>query len=433
MASDKKGVMAKLTAGVEKMSGPMAKFSNLKSVSSIINGLMGSISVILAGAFFMILYVLGSPSVGTTGKALLPFLTPLAPKFLWMNTLTLSFMALYCSFTIAYNYGQKLEIDGITSGVIGIATFLVFTIGGLDKSGGISITAFSSSGLFVAIITSIFSVRVVWFFKKHNITIKMPASVPPAIGNSFSALLPMLTSLTVAWLIRDIMNFDLVNWLSTVLQPLVNSSENVWTAMLVVFITLLLWSCGLHGDGIFLTLFTPFGLQWLDENAKLVAKGVPTTQLPHVLAGLGNTGLVRMTVWTAAVWPLVALMLLSKNKFLKTLGITSFAPALFTIVEPVVYGLPIALNAYLMIPFVLSGTISTGVGYLLMQAPWMGKFFAAIPWATPPFLLGPLGTGDWKTIIIVVISFVIGLICYLPFWPVYVKSLNENKAVEESK
>lgn len=422
-----RNLITKISNSVQKMSGPMVKFSNLKSISSIVNGIMGTLPVILTGAIFMILYVLGSPSVGTSGKALLPFLSPLASKFLWMNTLTLSFMSLYASFTIAYNYGKKLNQSGLNSGIIGLMTFLVLVLGGLDKNGGIPIVAFSSSGLFVAIITSIFSVRILWLFEKYNIVIKMPSSVPPAIGNSFSALLPFIASAIIAWLIRDILNFDIVKWLNTILQPLVNQTENVWVAMLIVFITLLLWSCGLHGDGMFMTLFAPFGLQWLEMNSNLVAKGIAPEHLPHVLAGLGQTGLIRMTVWTSAVWPLILLMLISKNKFLKTLGITSLVPGIFTIVEPVVYGLPIALNPYLLIPFIFSGTISTGIGYLLMSMPWMGKFFASIPWATPPFLLGPLGTGDWKTIIIVIISFGIGLVCYLPFWPMFVKSLNSQQ------
>ncbi|WP_294757535.1 PTS sugar transporter subunit IIC [uncultured Lactobacillus sp.] len=425
--AQKENLITKISNSVQKMSGPMAKFSNLKSISSIVNGIMGTLPVILTGAIFMILYVLGSPSVGTSGKALLPFLSPLASKFLWMNTLTLSFMSLYASFTIAYNYGKKLNQNGLNSGIIGLMTFLVLVLGGLDKNGGIPIVAFSSSGLFVAIITSIFSVRILWLFEKYNIVIKMPSSVPPAIGNSFSALLPFIASAIIAWLIRDILNFDIVKWLNTILQPLVNQTENVWVAMLIVFITLLLWSCGLHGDGMFMTLFTPFGLQWLEMNSNLVAKGIAPEHLPHILAGLGQTGLIRMTVWTSAVWPLILLMLISKNKFLKTLGITSLVPGIFTIVEPVVYGLPIALNPYLLIPFIFSGTISTGIGYLLMSMPWMGKFFASIPWATPPFLLGPLGTGDWKTIIIVIISFGIGLVCYLPFWPMFVKSLNSQQ------
>lgn len=162
--AQKENFITKISNSVQKMSGPMAKFSNLKSISSIVNGIMGTLPVILTGAIFMILYVLGSPSVGTSGKALLPFLSPLASKFLWMNTLTLSFMSLYASFTIAYNYGKKLNQNGLNSGIIGLMTFLVLVLGGLDKNGGIPIVAFSSSGLFVAIITSIFSVRIFMAF-----------------------------------------------------------------------------------------------------------------------------------------------------------------------------------------------------------------------------------------------------------------------------
>ncbi len=127
---------------------------------------------------------------------------------------------------------------------------------------------------------------------------------------------------------------------------------------------------------------------------------------------------------------LIILMIISKNKFLKTLGWTSFAPGIFTIVEPVIYGLPIALNPYLIIPFIASGTISSGIGYLLMSTPFFGKFYAMVPWATPPFLLGPLGTGDLKTIIIPIISFFIGLVIYLPFWRAYVANLEKNAKLE---
>ncbi|MBP2058677.1 cellobiose-specific phosphotransferase system component IIC [Lactobacillus colini] len=66
---------------MQKITGPMARFSNLKVVQAIVNGLMGTMPIILSGAFFMILYVLGSPSIGTSGKALIPFLTPLASNF----------------------------------------------------------------------------------------------------------------------------------------------------------------------------------------------------------------------------------------------------------------------------------------------------------------------------------------------------------------
>ena len=427
----KKSFMDKITDFTTRLSGPLAKFANLKSISSIVNGLITIMPIIMVGAIFMILYVLGSPSIGTSGHALLPFLSPLATKFLWMNSITLGFMSLYAVIVMSQGYGERLGLDTKGSGLIGLGTFLTFTLAGLDKSGGIDITAFSSSGLFIGIVSSLVSVRIYWFFIKKNITIKMPASVPPNIGNSFAAIFPYAASFTLAWFIRTILNFDMLNWLNDLLEPVVNGSQSVWSAMIVTFITLLLWSVGLHGDNMFLALFTPFGVTWLSENAKSLSSGTTSNHLPNILAGLGQTGLLRLTIWTAAVWPVIFLMIISKNKFLKTLGWTTIWPALFTIVEPVVFGLPLALNPYLMIPFILSGTISTGVGYLLMATPFFGKFFAMIPWATPPFLLGPLGTGDWKTVIIPVLSFFIGLILYIPFWKGYVESL--DKEAEESR
>lgn len=70
----KKSFMDKITDFTTRLSGPLAKFANLKSISSIVNGLITIMPIIMVGAIFMILYVLGSPSIGTSGHALLPFL-----------------------------------------------------------------------------------------------------------------------------------------------------------------------------------------------------------------------------------------------------------------------------------------------------------------------------------------------------------------------
>ncbi len=82
---------------------------------------------------------------------------------------------------------------------------------------------------------------------------------------------------------------------------------------------------------------------------------------------------------------------------------------------------PLALNPFLIVPFLLSTTVSAAVGYLLMATPLFGKFYAMVPWATPPFILGPVGTGDIKTALIPFISLAIGVVIYLPFWRQYEK------------
>jgi len=428
MAKDAKlSLTDRIVQQTNKVTMPLAKFSQLKSISSIVNGLIAVMPVIMIGSVFMILYVLGSPSIGTMGHALVPFLTPWAAKFAWMNSLTMGFMGLYAALTISQSYGEVLKVDEKGASLIGVGTFIIFNIAGLDKSGGIDFTSFSASGLFIAIITSLVSIRIYWFFLKYNITIHMPDSVPPNVGNAFAAIFPYLTAFGLAWFVRTICNFNALVWLNSILEPIVGHSQNVWSAMFIAFVVLLLWSVGMHGDNMFLSLFTPFGMTWISENAKALANGTSSEHLPNMLAAVGQSGLLRMTIWTAAAWPVIFLMIISKNKFLKTLGWTTIWPGIFTIVEPVIFGLPLALNPYLLIPFVLSGTISTGVNYLIMATPYFGKFFALIPWATPPFLLGPLGTGDWKTAFIPVISFFIGLVIYLPFWPQFVKSLDESE------
>lgn len=419
----KKSIMEKFTDFSLKIAEPLGRFANTDIIFSIVSGLTAAMPIIMIGSIFLIFYVLGSPDVGTSGKALLPFLSPLAEKFVWLNSATLGMMSLYCSVSIPYSYAERKGISPKSASLMGLATFILFTINGLDSEGGILVSSFSASGLFACIITSIASVTILKWCIDNDVTIKMPSSVPPNVGMAFSSLIPYAISFTLAWLVRSILEFDFVTFLNSILEPVISGSDSIWTALILAFAVLLFWSVGLHGDNMLLSLFTPFGIMWMDQNVAALSSGTPANELPNILAGLGQTGLLRLSIWTAAVWPLIFLMIISKNKFLKTLGWTTIGPGIFTIVEPVIYGLPIALNPYLMIPFILSGTVATGVGYLLMATPFMGKFYALVPWATPPFLLGPLGTGDWKTALIPVISFIIGLIIYLPFWKLYVGTL----------
>lgn len=427
---EKKSFMDRITNFANTIAAPIAKFGEIPAVAAIQNGMVAALPVIITGSLFLVVYVLGSPSVGNSGAALIPFLTPFADKFSWMNSITLSFLALYCSVTIAASYAEKLKMDVKNSSLLGLATFIIFTIGGLDEAGGISVTPFSASGLFVCIITSLVSVKIYSIFIKKGFTIKMPAAVPPNIGNSFAALVPFTVCFTFAWIIRTLIGFDMVGWLMSVLEPLISGADNIFVAVTAQFISMVLWAVGLHGDNMWTAMFTPFGTMWLEQNASALAGGTSIYNLPHILAAYGQSGLFRVMVWPAAAWPVVFLMLRSKVKYHKTLGLTCLPPAIFTIVEPIVFGLPLALNPYLIIPFILSGTVSMGVGYALLSLPVFGKFFAAPPWATPPFILAPLGTGDIKTAVLPFIAFFIGLMIYLPFWRNYERHCLEEEASE---
>ena len=283
----------------------------------------------------------------------------------------------------------------------------------------IDASAFGASGLIVSIVVAILSVRIYKFFIDKNIVIRLPDSVPPNIGNAFSSLIPFLVIFTLAWGIRTLLGFNIVSWLMGLLTPLFSAADNIGTYTLREGLVNLLWAVGLHGDNMVASpIFSPFEIMWTAENAAAVASGVPGTELPHIMT---NSGIDRLTNWTACVWPLVFLMITSKVKYLRTLGWACLPSALFTIVEPVVFGLPLALNPFLIVPYLLTAIVTAIVAYSTFSLGLIGRFYATMPWATPPFLLGPIGTGDWKSVILVVVVFVIGLVIYYPFFKQFEK------------
>ena len=426
----KKSFSERLTDLVTKLAGPLIRFADLPSVSSVQNGLVATVPVIIVGSFFLILYVLGSPSVGASGQPLLPFLAPLATKFLLVFQLTLGIMALYASITIAMNYAERLKVEVKTAAVLGLAAFILFTMGTIEN-GMISISSFGASGLFVAILTSLTSIRLYKFLVDRNITIKLPDSVPPNIGNAFTALIPFLAIFTVAWFVRTVLGFDMVTWLTTVLGPIIQGADNLGVYALNRFLTGLLWSVGLHGDNMLLPIFQPLQQGWSEANASALAAGVSPNNLPHVWT---LYGLDRLTYWPATVWPVIILMFMSKVKSHRALATAATPAAIFTIVEPVIYGLPLALNPFLLIPFLLTSVVSGVVTYLAFSLHMVDRYFAVLPWATPPFISGPLGTGDWRTLILLALNIAIGFVIYLPFFKIYEKhelQIEAQRAAEE--
>lgn len=426
---EKKNKLNRIMELTDKIAAPLTKFASNPIVASIQDGILATVPVIIIGSLFLIIGLLGTPNIGNSGHALVPFLAPFSDKLSLVNDLTMGFMAFYASISISMNYGKRMNIDGVTSAILGVGTFFLANIN-IIKDDAISISAFSASGLFVTMITSILAIKIYKFFVDKNITIKMPDSVPPSVGNAFSSMIPMAVIFTLAWMVRTLIGFNMVDWINNLLTPIISGSDNVFFYVLNRSLTNLFWSVGLHADNMMSAIFQPLTTMWTQQNAAAIANGVSGTQLPHIWT---NSGIDRMTSWVATAWPLVFYMITSKVKSLKILGVTALPPAIFTIVEPIIFGLPLALNPFLFIPFLLIGVINSTFVYLVFQFRLVSRFFVILPWATPPFISGPLGTGDWKTIIVVACSFLIGLVIYFPFFRAYEKSLLAKQEINLTK
>ena len=410
---------------VMTLAGPLNTFANLPAIAAIQDGLIAVMPLILIGSISLVFSLFGTDSIG--GVTLLPFLAPFVSQIQVINSLTMGFLGIYAAVAIPASYAEKQGLDVKTASVLGLATFFMFTCNGLSEDGSIATTAFGATGLFAIIVSSLIGMWIYQMLVKRNITIKMPDGVPPAVGKAFTSLIPFAIVLLICWLIRTALNFDFVEFLTTFLTPLVGAADNSFMYTLDRGGNALLWACGLHGDNMWTTpIFSPFEIIWTNENAAAKAAG---EVLPHVWT---YSGLDRISTWPALVWPLIFLMIRSKVKYLRTLGWACLPAAVCTIVEPVIFGLPVALNPFLLIPFILIAVVVAVLSYGFMALGFCAKFFATLPWATPPFILGPLGTGDLMSLAIVFGAFVIGLLIYIPFWRMFEKSLLEKQEAEEA-
>lgn len=429
---EKKSFFDSVSDFTMKIAGPMDKFASTPWVASLQEGMVGIMSPVIIGSLFLVLSVLALPWIATgTGAAqpLLPFLTPYAGKFLVLFNLTMSFLGLYASITIGMAYARRLNVNPTSAALLSLITFLLMTTNSTTLTGtvndaagtaipfsvgGISIGSFGASGLFTAILVGLLSVRIYKQIIDWGWAIKMPDGVPPMISASFSSLIPYAIVFILAWTVRTLFDFNLVTWMTSLIAPLFKAADNIFVYSFTFLIQNLFWAAGIHGDNMLSAITGPFTTMTIAANADALAAG---QAMPYIW----TQQLGRMHSWTSTVWPLFIFLWTSKVPGHKALFWTALPAGIFTIIEPIMFGLPLALNPILIVPFLVSTVVGAAFSYFMVMIGFVGRFFAALPWATPPFLLGPLASGDWKWIIVIAINVAIGYVIYLPFWRIYEK------------
>ena len=191
-----------------------------------------------------------------------------------------------------------------------------------------------------------------------------------------------------------------------------------------------MWFFGIH-PGVLSAIATPMWIMNADANMAALAAS----------AAIPNIG-VKPFIFTfifigggGGTLPLVVHMMRSKSQQLKTLGRLSFAPGLFNINEPVLFGAPVVLNPVLIVPFVGGMIVTTIVTYIAFYTgivPGMGNPLAA-EWTVPSLIAAFIVTNSWKGAALIVVNFLISYFIYLPFFKVFEKqTLLEEEAESET-
>lgn len=205
------------------------------------------------------------------------------------------------------------------------------------------------------------------------------------------------------------------------LLPVLGAADNIFVYTLQQFLSALLWICGLHGDNITGAVINVFTNQWIADNNTAFMAGTAVKDLPYVW----TPNLCRLSQWVSSCWPILVYMFMSSKKLphLKPLATICLPPAVFCIIEPIMFGLPVVMNGFLLVPFILTHTLTAALTYWLTSIGFVGKMYMNLPWVTPSPVLGYLAAGgSIGGIVIVFINFAIGMVIFYPFWKSYEKA-----------
>ncbi|NRT75684.1 PTS sugar transporter subunit IIC [Clostridium beijerinckii] len=394
---------------------PMTKLSEQRHLKAIRDGIVSTIPLIIIGSFFLVIAV-------PPNDWLKQLVAPYVNQIMFPYRLSMGIMALYASFGIAYNLAKSYKLDPLSGGSLGLAAFLLTNVPlNIDPNGWmLSLSSLGGSGMFTAIIMSIFAVEIFRVCKEKNLTIKMPKEVPTSVANSFAALIPAAFIIVPIWIIRDLLNFDIQKFVLSIFTPLVTAGNSLPGILVPILLITLLWGCGIHGDSVVGTVARPIWLAMLDANVAAQAAGQP---IPNI----APEPFFQWFVWiggSGATIGLVILMLGSKSRYLKDIARASLIPGICNINEPVIFGAPIMLNPLLIIPFILGPLICGCVSYFAMTLNLVSKPVILAPWTLPAPIGAYLATGgDWRSIILVLINIAIVTALYFPFLKAYEKKL----------
>lgn len=401
-----------------KLAPPLNKMASQHHLSAVKNGMIVTVPLTIIGSIFLLI-----PNIPIA--AIKNFFEPYANMITTVNTVTIGSVGLVGAASVAYYFALEytdIKIDPLITAFVSVVAFLLAT---LTDEFTIDTGLFGTRGLFTGILVALLTGTITHFFQKKNLVIRFPDTVPPLVSKSFMSLIPAFVVLTLVWIIRVVLGINVNQVLMDCFSPFIFALNTLSGFLVFMFIRSMLWSVGIHGGAV-LAVADPFFLTMFGENVAAFAAGT----LPPYITASGFTMFVFLGGGGATL-PLVLMMIRSKEKGFSTLGKLCLPASLFEINEPVVFGVPLVMNPYMMIPYTLSTlTLSAGT-YLLMLFNIIGRPVANIPWTIPPLFSHYLVTGGNIPAVIWGIAelFIAGAI-YYPFFKAMEKQRLEGNEIK---
>lgn len=439
----------------DELAAKAGKFAGSRFVRAIMDAGYSVISFSIIGAVFLILNVLPQafPIPGfaafyanTLGR--------FSGLFQVVYNSTMGILALVFAGTFAYSYTdiyrreEKIDLVPMNGLMMFLMAFFITVPELIWKNGAVQfittftktkmvaggyeastngITRIAAVGIFTGLVIAWLTVQIYRYTVKHNWRIKMPASVPSGVSNSFSALIPGFCIAVVVALIELILvtlGTDIFQVLYIPFSFISAIADTWWGFLIIIFLIHFLWWFGIHGATIMGSFYTPIVLANMAANvngANHFFAGDPMNSFV-IIGGSGAT--LGMAIWLAFG---------SRSAQLKEIGKVELVPAIFNINEPLLFGLPIVYNINLLVPFICAPLASGLVGYIAVTSHLVPKIIVQQPWPTPVGLSGYLATTSWQGAVLSIVCALVAFLVWFPFIKHYDNVLLKKERADATK
>ncbi|AKU90691.1 PTS transporter subunit EIIC [Vulgatibacter incomptus] len=237
------------------------------------DGVVATLPLVLIGSAFLLLAQAPFP-------ALQERLAPMQGTLLAPYRMLAGLVSVFVCFGTARSLARSLGLDELGAALVAVASFFVAVGAAPLEAGGWGLAAdrLGAGGLFAALAIAMGSVELQRFVAGRSWTIRLPPSVPEAIGKSFASIVPGFASVTAMWLVVHVAGVDLVGILAGLVQPLIGATDSLPGVLALCLVDSAMWLIGVHPLAI-LAAVKPLWLSMLTENMSAAAAGAP---LPHV-------------------------------------------------------------------------------------------------------------------------------------------------------
>lgn len=440
MSETKKGsVMDKFQNFMESHVVPVGqKIANQRHLAAVRDGLTILIPITIIGGFAMLLAIPPIPATITEPSnffyafllAWKSFATANATTLLLPYYLTIGIISLYVVCGVSFQLATSYKMNGINNMVMSLLTYLCVS-GAVDLTTlTININMLGAGYMFSAMVVGLIVVEINRAFTKHNITIKLPDSVPPNVAAPFNALLPGVASVVAFILLDSIIKSTtgagLASLVYTIFQPLMRAGTSLPAWWILNILSTVFWWFGIHGGNMVGVVLTPITTAGLAANAEAVAAG---QEAQYILAGSVN-GIFGN--WITYLAMNIVILLFAKSKQARAVSKVAIVPSMFNINEPSIFGLPTVLNVYTLIPMLIGTVVNSSIYWFAATSHLCGKFYITLPFTVPGPLACWLGTGDIRTSVVWLIVFAIDILIIAPFILTYDKQLLKAEKEREA-